>query len=320
MSPKKGRNTDSATQAPDQQADPATNEQETNPVSTLDAIEAPADIETPVEAPADGETPAETPEPEGEQPADGTDATGEPEGDKPTGETVDQAVEAVLNPMQAQAVQALEWIRDGANGEPPFSADAMELVIAWAKTPVAKAGRTAASTVHDDTCATLAKHDLTREERETELRAQFDALPDMWKTDAVLKAQLDTIAAEYDCNCSLSKRTASGRQAPSRTGKAGAVVTGPDGSVYVVDSLNLAARKALELYPGAKQCAAYVKRTNKVSDGGDGKTANARVFIQSDLKAGRLPAGSVTFNDAADEGAADEAPADAQAEGAAVSE
>lgn len=301
--PRKGNRTDSANQAPDQQPEAAPIEQEKPIVNAIDAnVEA---------APAEGAVEG-TEGTEGNVPAEGTDANVPAEGagteGAPEGESVEQAVEAVLNPLQANAVQVLEWVKAGAEGEMPFSPDAMDLIIGWAKTPVpTRAGRTPASTTHDDTCASLVQHEESREDRLTRERTAFEATP-FAAIDAAWLAIKAGIDAVYDCNCTLSKRTASGRQAPTRTGKAGAVVTGPDGTQYAMDSLNLAARKALELYPNAKQCAAYVKRTNKVSDGGDGKTANARVFIASDLKAGRLPEGSVTFNDDAVEPEA--APAD----------
>jgi hypothetical protein len=63
-----------------------------------------------------------------------------------------------------------------------------------------------------------------------------------------------------------------------------------NGESVSVASMGDACRKLAACMPSAEKCAAYVKRIDV-----DKLTANARVYLQADIDAGRVPAEAVTF-------------------------
>jgi hypothetical protein len=119
-----------------------------------------------------------------------------------------------------------------------------------------------------------------------------------------LVADAETEArAQFVCDCALSrKRAGATRGNATDPGAKRTRVHGPAGEVLEFNSMSEATFKMAAWYPGATQAQKYVALI------GAKKAANAKVFLMSDLKAGRLPKDSVEFLGAGESVATEDAP------------
>lgn len=167
-------------------------------------------------------------------------------------------------------------------------------------------GRTAkpgkAAVEHEATCNTRNLPPVTIEAMQQATRDLFAtiALPEADKA-RLLEFQLAADAGKYVCNCKLAKKRGTGtRSNPEKSGPVTVTVTAQDGTVTEYASASKACTWLSSTYH-TKQCDKYVAMQ------AEHKSANARLYINADIKAGRFPEGVVIeYSDDADEGGEEE--------------